>query len=316
MRGVIKEPVNFLKRVGPSVTILRTIKYNNYYGGIEVSNPLFKIKYKCLHPSCQVHCKKGELTFDEEYFSCLLAEYEDESLFKSPPDYCRLGFMQPFKVISRANVESSQILRGEQSEAVPSDAKLTDPMEILKAEHQSVLKRLDAIEEQLRKRDLDGLWRTTAAVENDIIRHSVMKEEQALFPAIVDLVPMGHSLVSIMHEDHKEFLSLLHALRAALQDGEVLDGIANSIIVNMRSHIRKEDGEFFGMIDEHLDGELRKDLLEKFASIDKSYVPIELGERAGGKLSSYSDLRRKIDAEVDAMRHNLINQESSCCEHG
>ncbi|MFQ5328765.1 MAG: hemerythrin domain-containing protein [Thermodesulfobacteriota bacterium] len=280
-----------------------------------MSNPLFKIKYKCLHPSCQVYCKKGELTFDEEYFSDLSAEYDDESLFKSPPDYCRLGFMQPFKVISRVNVEPSQVLRGEESEVVAGDAELTDPMEILKAEHQGVLKRLDAIEVQLRKRDLDGLWRTTAAVENDIIRHSIMKEEQALFPAIVDLVPMGHSLVSIMHEDHKEFLSLLHALRAALQDGEVLDGIANSIIVNLRSHIRKEDGEFFGMIDEHIDGELRKDLMEKFAAIEKSYVPIEPGERAGGKLSSYSDLRRKIDAEVDAMRHNLINQESSCCEH-
>jgi hemerythrin-like domain-containing protein len=280
-----------------------------------VSNPLFKIKYKCLHPSCQVYCKKGELTFDEEYFSDLSTEYDEESLFKSPPDYCRLGFAQPFKVISRVNVDPSQVLSDERKEAVHGDVALTGPMEMLKAEHQGILKNLDAIEEQLRKRDLDGLWRTTAAVENDIILHSVMKEEQALFPAIADLVPIGHSLVSIMHEDHKEFLSLLHALRAALQDGEILGGIANSIVVNLRSHIRKEDGEFFGMIDEHIDGEMRKWLLEQFAAIEKSYVPIELGERTGGKLSSYSELRKKIDAEVDAMRHNLINQESSCCEH-
>jgi hemerythrin-like domain-containing protein len=280
-----------------------------------VSNPLFKIKYKCLHPSCQVYCKKGELTFDEEYFSDLSAEYDEESLFKSPPDYCRLGFAQPFKVISRVNVEPSQVLSDERKEAVLSDGELTDPMEVLKAEHQGLLKRLEAIEEQLRKRDLDGLWLTTAAVENDIIRHAVMKEEQVLFPAIADLIPMGHSLISIMHEDHREFLSLLHAMRAALQDGEVLDGIANTIIVNLKSHIRKEDGELFGMIDEHIDVEMKRGLLEQFAAIQKSYVSIEPGERTGGKLSSYSELRRKIDEEVDVMRHNLVNQDSSCCEH-
>ncbi|MCP3676464.1 MAG: hemerythrin domain-containing protein, partial [Deltaproteobacteria bacterium] len=158
-----------------------------------MSNPLFKIKYKCLHPSCQVYCKKGELTFDEEYFSDLSAEYDEESLFKSPPDYCRLGFAQPFKVISRANVEPSQVLSAEGSDVVHGDVALTDPIEMLKAEHQSILKNLDRIEEQLRKRDLDGLWLTTATIENEIILHSVMKEEQALFPAIADLVPMGPS---------------------------------------------------------------------------------------------------------------------------
>ncbi len=280
-----------------------------------MSNPLFKIKYKCLHPSCQVYCKKGELTFDEEYFSDLSAEYDEESLFKSPPDYCRLGFAQPFKVISRANVEPSQVLSAERSDVVHGDVALTDPIEMLKAEHQSILKNLDRIEEQLRKRDLDGLWLTTATIENEIILHSVMKEEQALFPAIADLVPMGPSLISIMHEDHREFLSLLHAMRAALQDCEVLNGIANTIIVNLKSHIRKEDGELFDMIDEHIDVEMKRELLEQFAAIEKSYVTIEPGERTGGKLSSYTDLRKKIDAEVDAMRHNLVNQESSCCEH-
>ncbi|MFQ5585735.1 MAG: hemerythrin domain-containing protein [Thermodesulfobacteriota bacterium] len=280
-----------------------------------MSKPQLKIKYRCLHPSCQVFCKKGELTLDDENFGELTAAYDEESVFKSPRNYCRLGFAQPFKAVSMEEVVPSYPGEDASADAQQSQGEITDPLDMLKGEHQGVLKKLDAIEEQIRRRDLDALWLTTAAVENDIVLHSIMKEEQALFPAIENVIPMGPSLISIMHEDHKEFLSLLHALRAALQDGEVLDGIANSIIVNLRSHIRKEDSEFFGMIDDHIDEEMKKGLLDQFVAIDKSYVPIEPGVRTGGRLSSYSELRKKIDAEVDAMRHNLVNQESSCCEH-
>jgi len=281
-----------------------------------VTKSLRKVKYTCLHPSCQVYCKKGELTFDSEAFSELYAECDDPSEFKSPPDYCRLGFAQPFKVVSMEDVVASHGERDAGPEVVPdSGGTITNPMAILKLEHKGVLEKLATIEDQIKKRDLDGLWATTAAIENDIVLHSVMKEEQALFPAIAKTMPMAPSLINIMHEDHKEFLSLLHALRAALQDDEILNGIATTIVVNLKSHIRKEDLEFFQMIDEHLDDTTRKALLDQFAAIESSYVPLELGVRTGSKISSYTELRRKIDEEVDAMRHNLVNQDSSCCEH-
>ena len=35
--------------------------------------------------------------------------------------------------------------------------------------------------------------------------------------------------------------------------GEIIDGVINSMIVNLRNHIRKEDGEFFELIRGQLD---------------------------------------------------------------
>ncbi|MEE9591631.1 MAG: hemerythrin domain-containing protein [Thermodesulfobacteriota bacterium] len=280
-----------------------------------MSERLLKIRYKCLHPSCQVFCKGGEFSLDESTFNELAAAFDDKSVFKSPRNACRLGYSQPFKIVSveedRTSIEEMD-MAGDASCALDES---TDLIEILKAEHRGVLKKLDLIEEQLKKRDVDGLWITTAAIENDILFHSILKEEQALFPAVEAKIPMGPSLIAIMHEDHKEFLSLLHALRSGLRDGDILDGIARSIIMNLKNHILKEDEEFFGMVNDHMDEEEKKALLEKMNALEKTHVPIEPGDRTKEGPSSYSEERKKMNAEIDAMRHNLANQDGGQCQH-
>jgi hemerythrin-like domain-containing protein len=280
-----------------------------------MSERLLKIKYECLHPSCQVFCKRGEFSLDESTFNELSSAFDDKSVFKSPQNACRLGYSQPLKVISIEEDRTSIEEKDMADDAGCTHDELTDPIEILKVEHRGVLKKLDLIEEQLKKRDMDGLWITTAALENDILFHSILKEEQALFPAVEAKIPMGLSLVAIMHEDHREFLSLLHALRSGLRDGDILDGIAMSIIMNLKNHIRKEDEEFFGMVNDCMDGGEKKALLEKMNALEKTHVPVEPGERTKEGPSSYSKEREKINAEIDAIRHNLTNQDGGQCQH-
>src|SRR3972149_5337588 len=169
-----------------------------------------------------------------------------------------MGFAQVFKILS---VKEAQ----EAGEAGPSKERVNkeDPLRMLSNEHKHVLAKLELMEEQVRKRHIDGLWESAASVENDIILHSIKKEEGALFPLIESRIPMGEGLVAIMKEDHVEFISILHGFRCGLQDGDIQDGLVTSLIVNLRNHIIKEDEEFFPQIDEVMKADERAILYEK-----------------------------------------------------
>ena len=79
-------------------------------------------------------------------------------------------------------------------EAGPSKERVNkeDPLWMLSDEHQHVLAKLEVIEEQVRKRDIEGLWESTASVENDIILHAI-KEEEVLFP-LINVFPWARGL--------------------------------------------------------------------------------------------------------------------------
>ena len=268
-----------------------------------------RVKYQCLHPSCQVFCRKGELLLDEEQFRALSERTEASDTFRSPDDICRMGYAQEFRVIEVNRAFDEQELNT--TKRTPEN----DPLMMLTAEHQQVLEKLDLIEDQIRRRDLEGLWVSTAHLENDIILHSIKKEEESLFPLIVDRIPMGPALVGIMKEDHLEFISILHGFRCGLQDGEILDGPVNSLIANLRHHIKKEDEEFFTLINDHLEDKDRKLLLEQMQKLESSHIPLEPGDRKAKGLSPFSEDRRKMDAEILAIKALTSKGDDSCCGH-
>ncbi|MBE9504773.1 MAG: hemerythrin domain-containing protein [Proteobacteria bacterium] len=278
-----------------------------------MSDTVLKIKYECLHPSCAVFCRKGKLYLDGALFSELSAANDAEDTFKSPSGVCRLGFSQPFKALSVVEEAIDAAAEGE-SQEVHSDS---DPFVLLEAEHKEVLKKLDLIERQVRKRDVDGLWVTTAMVQNDIILHSIKEEEQLLFPLVLEKeVPMGDSFIAIMKEDHREFISLLHAFRCGLQDGEILDGLVGSLIINLRNHIIKEDEAFFPITNENLEEEDKVKLFDGMIAIKKDHVPIEAGIRSEKPLSPLSEDRDKIDAELVGIREGSSKgggSDAGCC---
>jgi hemerythrin-like domain-containing protein len=271
-----------------------------------MSQKIFAVKYQCQHPSCQVFCKKGELTLDNADFEELKTAYDEDELFKSPRGVCRMGYNQPFKIVSVSEESDAHDDAG----AVEVDAN--DPVQILKAEHKKVLSKLDALEEQLRQRSVDGLWTATADLENEITLHSLKKEEQGLFPILVTKDPMAQAFIHIVHEDHKEFISLLHSFRCGLQENQILDGIVNSLVTNLKNHIKKEDDEFFTMVDETLTDKDRELLLERMNEIEKNFVPEKAGNRSDKTESPFLENRKTFDSEAAAVRAENCTDDWSC----
>ncbi|MEK7680418.1 MAG: hemerythrin domain-containing protein [Deltaproteobacteria bacterium] len=273
-----------------------------------MSGKMLEIKYRCQHPSCVVNCREGVIAVDEEYFKELSSAYGDTGLFKSPKGICRMGFNQSFKAL---NI-------GEQSDTSEEIVlhRADDPITILKEEHQTVLGVLDRIEDEIKRRDIDALWILTAELENDIILHSIKKEEEVLFPLLgSEFVPMGGGLVAVVAEDHSELLSLLYSFRAALETGDILDGLASSIITNLKSHIRKEDNEFFELVDKCLTDEMRKKLLAGMEDVDRKHVPVKAGVRGKDK-SSHNDVltkRAQHEEEVEKAMHEAAESAAGCC---
>lgn len=278
-----------------------------------MSDKVLKIKYECLHPSCAVFCRKGKLYLEEALFSELSAANDAEDTFKSPYGVCRLGFSQPFKAVL---VEEESLEEAAENEALEAKSE-SDPFDLLVGEHRAVLKKLDLLEYQVRKRDLDGSWITTAMIENDIILHSIKQEEQVLFPLVLEKeVSMGDSFIAIMKEDHREFISLLHAFRCGLQDGEILDGLVGSLVINLRNHIEKEDQSFFPLTNECLEEDDRIRLFDAIMAIKNDHVPLAPGVRSEKPLSPLSEDRDKIDAELVGIREGSSKgggSEAGCC---
>ena len=244
-----------------------------------MSEEHLRIKYRCQHPDCLIKsCRTGEIDIYESEFKELSSSCEDETLFKSPRGICRLGFPQTFKALEVRKLSEIADEESEEKEERVS-ALEDDPVAILKAEHQGMLRILDLIEDQILRRDINGLWITIAKVENEIVRHSIRKEEGVLFLLLEKIYPMSGMHIEIIKEDHRELLALLHSIRDAMREGDIPDNVLHSALSNLRSHIRKEDDEFFEMIDHYLDAETRKILLEGMEGAEKSHVVIEAGER-------------------------------------
>lgn len=274
-----------------------------------MSKKMLNIDYECQHPSCWVFCKKGTLTLEEPEFKALSSASEaGGDTFKSPPGVCRLGFSQTFRVVS---VEEAREGAGAQRESAVRDKD--DPIRNLMEEHKVVLKKLETIETQVRKRDVDGLWLSTASVENDIILHSVKKEEEVLFPVVEKRLPIGEALVGIIKEDHREFITILQGFRFALQDGDILDGLVNTLVTNLRHHITKEDEEFLPMINAHLDREERDRIFKEMKKIEEEHVSLAPGEREKKGLSPVSADRRRMDEEILALKSITSKGGEECC---
>lgn len=283
-----------------------------------LNDTYLKVKYRCQHPSCVVNCREGVLDLDEEHFKDLYSAYEAEGIFKSPKGVCRMGFPQQFKVLDQKTVSLSDEEK-QQAEEFNSGVDSNNPISILMAEHQAVLQTLDQIEREMRTRDVKALWQTTAKLVNEVTLHSIKKEEEILFPLLGSRLPFADGLIAIVKEDHAEFLGLLYSFREGLEIGDILDGIGNSTIVNLRNHIRKEDAEFFTLIDSAVTDDLKAQILADFKKAEERFVPMVPGELSidKAKESEKAKKRRKFDEEAAAVRAEVLASADGggCCGH-
>ena len=262
---------------------------------------MLEIKYECQHKSCYVNCREGILCLEEGLFNDLKAAYLEEGLFRSPRGVCRLGFSQPFKVIMMQPLGEGPIEQAS-SALDPAD----NPLLVLVEEHKVINRKLEEVEDHLRKRDMDALWVSTKELENDLVLHSGIKEEEVLFGLSKGLLPFGETLVDIIREEHREIISLLHNFRVAMEINEINDGIIDSVIVSLRGHIRKEDQEFFEMVDKCLDKAMRRDLAEGMRKIEAEFTPVPIAEM----VKRVNEERGAFNEEIIALRE-LTHQ--GCC---
>lgn len=243
-----------------------------------MSDKVLEIRYTCLHPSCVVHCKNGVLFLTEAEFAQLSAPYEDARYFKSPRHACRMGYSQQFEGVSVAEAEDEDALGDSEGLSANTNPE-TDPIAALIADHQKILEKADKVDAILTKRNIDELWVATAELDNHLHLHSGIKEEEVLFPALKGLVPFGEGLVACINEDHREIVSLIYSFREALRDGTINDKIIGSALVALRSHIRKEDNEFFEFVRKYITEEMKESLMKGMRHAEHSFVPAEPGER-------------------------------------
>ena len=273
-----------------------------------MSDNHLRIKYRCQHPDCQIKsCRTGEIEVDETEFAEMSSASGDKTLFKSPRGICRLGFAQTFKALEVMKVSEIPA-----DADIETDAEEINPISILREEHQRVLRRLDVIEDMILRRDINGLWIALAEVENDIVLHSIRKEEGVLFPLLIKLDPMNDKYIDIIKEDHRELMELLHSVRNAMCEDEIPDNVLRSALSNLRSHISKEDEEFFYMVEECLDSDSRRFLLEEMSRAEESHVVITAGERTSGIHNHEDDSPDKIRYREEVMSARQSDEKDSC----
>ncbi len=158
------------------------------------------------------------------------------------------------------------------------------PTEMLKEDHQHVLKKLDDLEEITHQLDKKGqvsakLKELAAFFKTEFWVHFT-KEEEALFPEIEKFIPRESGPIGVMlieHEDLRNTNSRLQpAIASYLKDGdnaaarEVIQRDGTHFIETLRDHIDKEDNILFMMADMHLDQAQIDKVAKGFAKIDRA----------------------------------------------
>ena len=145
-----------------------------------------------------------------------------------------------------------------------------NPTDILRKEHDKVLNVLDKLEKNLEDKDLSQIKQNIKILEEEFSRHSLDKEEKALFPEIEKFIPREGGPTGMMIIEHEEIIGLIKKFKEgmAAKDFRRMSDAGNSIFSILRPHIDKENNMLFMMADMHLDDRQKKAILEKFKKID------------------------------------------------
>ena len=147
-----------------------------------------------------------------------------------------------------------------------------NPTDILRKEHEKVLEVLDKLEKDMKKKNIKSMQENIKALEREFDKHSLNKEEKALFPEIEKFIPRDGGPTGVMVMEHKELVELIKKFKEKLnkKDFNSLNETGNSIFSILRPHIDKENNMLFMMADMHLDDKRKKIILDKFKKFDSA----------------------------------------------
>jgi|SRR3989344_535176 len=145
-----------------------------------------------------------------------------------------------------------------------------NPTDILRKEHEKVLEILDKIEKDIGKKNIKSMQENIKLLEREFDKHSLNKEEKALFPEIEKFIPRDGGPTGVMVMEHKELVELIKKFKEKLnkKDFNSLNEIGDNIFSILRPHIDKENNMLFMMADMHLDDKQKKKILDKFKKFD------------------------------------------------
>ena len=147
-----------------------------------------------------------------------------------------------------------------------------NPTDILRKEHEKVLEILDKLEKGIEREDIKSIQENIKVLEEEFDKHSLNKEEKALFPEIEKFIPREGGPTEAMIMEHKELVGLIKNFKLSIKtkDFEKLNEIGNNVFSILRPHIDKENNILFMMADMHLDDKQKKAVLEKFKRYDSA----------------------------------------------
>ena len=143
-----------------------------------------------------------------------------------------------------------------------------NPLEILKKEHETVLKVLNNLETDLEARNISQAKKSIELLEKEFNRHSLNKEEKILFPEIEKFMPRENGPTGMMIIEHKDLTESIKKFKQ-INNSENLNETGSYIINLLREHIDKENNMLFMMADMHLDAKQKEIILKKFKEIDR-----------------------------------------------
>ncbi|HLD37232.1 MAG TPA: hemerythrin domain-containing protein [Candidatus Nanoarchaeia archaeon] len=113
--------------------------------------------------------------------------------------------------------------------------------------------------------------KSIAVLEKEFEKHSLNKEEKALFPEIERFIPREGGPTEMMIMEHEDLVNSINNCKDALKEGDSvkLNENGSHIIELLRQHIDKEDNILFMMAEMHLDDRQKKAVLERFKKFDK-----------------------------------------------
>jgi hemerythrin-like domain-containing protein len=152
------------------------------------------------------------------------------------------------------------------------------PTDILRAEHQLILRALDLLATAAtladRGAELSEAWWTDAVawIREFADRNHHGKEEERLFPALVKAgVPDEGGPVGVMLAEHVEGRALVNAIDGGR--GAARTAAARGFVSLLRAHIDKEDNVLFHIADAVLDDAVQARLGREFATLAEELGP-------------------------------------------
>ncbi len=145
-----------------------------------------------------------------------------------------------------------------------------NPTDILRKEHDKVLKILDDLEKNLESGDTNQAKKSIILLEREFNKHSLNKEEKVLFPEIEKFIPREGGPTGMMIIEHKDLIESIENFNLAIEENnlEKLKRIGEHVISLLREHIDKENNMLFMMADMHLNNKQKEIILKKFKEID------------------------------------------------